>query len=232
MLKIQTFVNRPIDENTYVVSEAVGIAPQAEEGGVRPCIIVDCGALHPADWTAIGDYIAREGLSPVAHLLTHGHFDHMFGAQWVVETYGLHAMIHAADRAIYESATAAASALFHRPMVFDVPQLGGFYDEQSTFALGSHKLSVIHCPGHTPGGCCFYCKEEGVLFSGDSIFRGGIGRTDLPGGNHAALMESLSKLAATLPEEVTIYPGHGPKTNVGEETAAYKSNFLKLKLKV
>lgn len=208
MLKIETFVNRPIDENTYVVSDETGEA-----------VIVDCGAITPDDQQAIGQYIEREGLIVRHHVLTHGHFDHMFGAQWVVDTYGCHPLVHADDEPIYRSAVTMVSAFFHRRMEFPVPTVGGHYSDGDVIAFGSHSLRAIHTPGHTPGGCCLYCESEGVLLSGDSIFQGSIGRTDMVGGSHEALVESLVSKVLTLPAGVRILPGHGPATTVERELA-------------
>lgn len=206
MIKIECFENRPIGECAYVVSDATSEA-----------VIIDCGALFPEDQQVIADYIEREGLHVVHHVLTHGHFDHMFGAQWVADTYGVLPEMHAADTDFYLRAPAMMSAFFHRPFDFPVPRIGGFYVGGDTVVFGDHKLAVIECPGHTPGGCCLYCEEEGVLFSGDSIFRLSIGRTDMPGGNHMSLISSLAERILTLPESVKVYPGHGPATTIADE---------------
>lgn len=205
-MKIRTFVNRPIGENAYIVSD-----------DTREAVIIDCGALFPEDQQNIADYIDREALTIVAHILTHGHFDHMFGSQWVANVYGCRPKIHAADLANYEGAAELASKFFHRRLEFAFPAIGSFYNEQTTLPFGNHTLHIIHTPGHTPGGCCLYCKEEGVLFSGDSIFQESIGRTDLEGGDQATLITSLLERVLTLPEDVVIYPGHGPATTVGDE---------------
>lgn len=205
-MKIKTFVNRPIDENTYVVSDET-----------REAVIIDCGALFPEDQQAIADYVGREGLTVTQHILTHGHFDHMFGSQWVADVYGCRPKLHAADIDDYQGAVERVSTFFHRRMDFPVPPVGSFFNEQNTLRFGTHKFRVIPTPGHTPGGVCLYCEEERVLFSGDSIFQGSIGRTDLPGGDHTALITSLEERVLTLPEEVVIYPGHGPTTTVRDE---------------
>lgn len=205
-MKIKTFVNRPIDENCYVVSDET-----------REAVIIDCGALIPADQEAIAEYIRQEGLTVTQHILTHGHFDHMFGSQWVADTYGCRPKLHPADTDIYEGSVERVSAFFHKPIAFPVPPVGSFFNERNTLRFGTHKFRVIACPGHTPGGVCLYCEEEGVLFSGDSIFQSSIGRTDMEGGDHAALIASLTERVLTLPEEVVIYPGHGPSTTVRNE---------------
>lgn len=206
MIRIETFVNRPIDENTYVVSD-----------DTRDAVIIDCGALFPDDQQAIADYISREDLRVTAHILTHGHFDHMFGAQWVADTYGYTPRLHHADATIYASAVDLVSAFFHRRIEFDVPPAGGFFEDDATLRFGTHTIRIIPCAGHTRGGVCLYLEDEGVLFSGDSIFQGSIGRTDMEGGDHQALIDNLLEHVLTLPESVIIYPGHGPHTMVQNE---------------
>lgn len=207
MLEIQIFPNRPIDENCYVVSDSETLE----------AAIIDCGALHPENQEAIATYIQKKGLHVAHHLLTHGHFDHMFGAQWVIDTYGCSPQLHTADAELYNGAKEMAAFVFHRPINFTVPPVGNFFNDGAEIAVGNLRLRVIHTPGHTPGGCCFYCESEGVVMSGDSIFEGSIGRTDLPGGNHMALIKSLKEKILTLPSSVRIYPGHGPETDVAQE---------------
>lgn len=205
-MKIKAFVNRPIDENTYVVSD-----------DTREAVIIDCGALFPEDQQKIAEYIEREGLTITQHILTHGHFDHMFGSQWVADTYGCRPKLHPADTDIYEGSVERVSTFFHRRIEFPVPRVGSFFNECNTLRFGTHTIRVIACPGHTQGGVCLYIEDEGVLFSGDSIFQGSIGRTDMEGGDHTALVTSLAERVLTLPEEVVIHPGHGPSTTVRNE---------------
>lgn len=206
-MKIKSFVNRPIEENTYIVSDTA----------TKEAVIIDCGARVPADQAAIAAYVAEEGLTIKHHVLTHGHFDHMFGAQWVADTYGCLPRLHAADTDFYLNASEMVSTFFHRRMDFDIPRIGAFFNEGDIIAFGDHHLHVIHTPGHTPGGCCLYCPEEGVLFSGDSLFCSSIGRTDLERGDHAALIHSLHEKILTLPAAVKVYPGHGPSTTIENE---------------
>lgn len=205
-MKIKTFVNRPIDENCYVVSD------ETSEG-----VIIDCGALIPADQEAIAEYIRQEGIRITQHILTHGHFDHMFGSQWVADTYGCRPKLHPADTVIYEGSVERVSAFFHKPIAFPVPPVGSFFNERNTLRFGNHSIRVIACPGHTEGGVCLYIENEGVLFSGDSLFQRSIGRTDMEGGDHQTLIDSLTERVLTLPAHVVVYPGHGPTTTIGDE---------------
>lgn len=207
---LKTFIVNPIQENCYILSDDT----------TSEAVIIDCGALFPAEGREIAAYIDDNGLHPVAHLLTHAHFDHLFGAQLVADRYGLLPRFAAADRPIYDNAAMQASALFGQQMQFPVPKPGPYVDAATTMACGRHTISVISTPGHTPGGVCYYCADLGILFSGDTLFRMSIGRTDLPGGDYGTLCRSLHTLADTLPDATRVLPGHGPVTIIADERRA------------
>ena len=208
MLKIQGFTVNPIQENTYIVSASRGAAA-----------IIDCGARFPEAQTAIADYISTHRLRPTLLLLTHGHFDHVFGCAWAAETYGLTPYMHPADEPFFTHADRHAEHFLRSCPDFTVPsrfQPIGTPDSPQTLPLGTHTLRVLHTPGHTPGGVCFYEADEKVLFSGDTIFEESIGRTDL-GGKHEQLIHSIRTELLTLPDDVQILPGHGGATTIGHE---------------
>ena len=204
MVKIFEF--NPIQERCYVLSDES-----------REAVIIDCGALYPVETQALTSYIAAEGLTPVAHLLTHAHFDHIFGARFVFDTYGLKPRFAAADAAVYAAAEQMAAAMLGQRVQLRLPEPGEHVDEATTVACGTRTITVIATPGHTPGGVCYYDAHEGVLFSGDTLFRMSMGRTDLPGGNYATLIASVRRLLATLPPDTTVMPGHGPVTSIAFE---------------
>ncbi len=207
MLTIRTFPVNMIEENTYVVSD----------NATRQAAIIDCGALHAEERTAIAAYITEQQLH-VAHLLnTHGHFDHVFGLQWAADTYHTLPKLHAEEEALYLAAEAGMEMLMRRKVSLPVPPVGTRLHDGDTITLGHHTFRVIFTPGHTPGGVCFYDAEAQVLFSGDSLFRAEIGRCDLPGGNFEALTDALRTRILTLPDETTVYPGHGPTTTIAYE---------------
>ncbi len=206
MLTIKTFPLNPLSENTYVVSDETGEA-----------VVIDCGALYDSEKQAVSDYIDSNQLRPVAHLLTHGHFDHLFGAGYLYERYGLQARCSAEDLPLFEDTDGQMRDILGHAMRCPTGPAGPTIDVNTVIPFGNHQFTVIACPGHTPGGICFYCAEEKVIFSGDSIFQLSIGRTDFPGGHHWTLITALKNLLKTLPEDVDIYPGHGPKTTVGFE---------------
>ena len=206
MITVKTFPVNPLEENTYVVSDEEGHA-----------LIIDCGALYTTEYETISQYIRDNGLTPEAQLLTHAHFDHTFGVPFIHRTYGLAPRMHDGDRPLYEHTEQQMSLMMGRPLGEPMPALGEPLVADAELPLGSHHFQIIHTPGHTAGGICLYCKSEGILFSGDSLFRQSIGRTDLPGGDYRTLIASLTSLFAWLPDDVTIYPGHGPATTAGFE---------------
>lgn len=206
MLTCKIFPFNPIGTNCYVVSDESGEA-----------VIVDCGALYDEEKAALIDYIETQGLKPVAHLLTHAHFDHLWGAAFVYERYGLAARCPEPDLPLFEHAEEQMRPILGHAMACPTGPAGETITTDTVIRFGSHQLTVIATPGHTPGGVCYYCEAEHVLFSGDSLFQMSIGRTDFPGGNHWDLIRSLTHLLRDLPGETTVYPGHGPKTSAAFE---------------
>lgn len=206
MLHIERFVFNMIEENCYVVSDDTSEA-----------VIVDCGAFFPKEKEALRSYVEKNKLNIKRLLNTHCHFDHIFGDEFVHEAYGICPEMHRDEAETYQQAGSQMRLFMHRDFHLATPPAGRLFQEGDLLAFGHHSLRVVHTPGHTPGGVCLYCEEEGILFSGDSIFRHEIGRTDLPGGNEAALIGSLKAKILTLPEATRIYPGHGEATSVGEE---------------
>ena len=201
MLSIKTFTVNPLGENCYVVSD-----------DTREAIIIDCGAMYDQERASMSDYIDLNELKPIAHLLTHAHFDHFFGAGFIHERYGLAARCHAADLPFFLDAEGQMRGILGHAIQFPKGPAGEAITEDSVITFGTHTLTVIPCPGHSPGGVCYYCAGEHVLFSGDNIFQMSIGRTDFPGGDHWTLIRALRHMLRDLPDGVTIYPGHGPTT--------------------
>ena len=207
MFTVNTFSVNPLGENCYVISDET-----------HEAIIIDCGAMYETEKTAIADYITQNELHPVAHLLTHAHFDHLFGAGFIHERYGLTARCPEGDLAFFNDIDGQMRAILGgHTMECKTGPAGEPITPDTIVRFGSHSISVIPTPGHTPGGVCYYCEAEHILFSGDSLFQLSIGRTDFPGGNHWDLIRSLSHLLRDLPADVTIYPGHGPATNAQTE---------------
>ena len=193
-----------LQENCFVVSD------ESDEA-----VIIDCGAYYPSERQAIVNYISEQQLKPVHLLATHGHFDHNFGNDTIWDAYGLKPQVCQQDLPLMDLHQQSLDMLgisYDRP----VPPVGRFLSEGDIVTFGSHQLSVIATPGHTPGSATFYCEAEQVAFSGDTLFRMSIGRTDLPGGNWSQLGASLQRLAQ-LPASTKVYCGHGPATSIGDE---------------
>lgn len=206
MLNIQRFTVNFVEENCYVLSD-----------DSREAVIVDCGAFTPEEQAALAAYIRDNALQPRHLLCTHGHFDHIFGAAFVAETYGLYPEISTAEQTTYECAAEQMRQFIGVDAPLTVPRIGHLFNDGDTISFGHHRLEVIATPGHTPGGVCFYCREERLLLSGDSLFRREIGRCDLPGGSLTALITAIKERLLVLPDDVTVCPGHGPQTTIGEE---------------
>ena len=205
MLNIQKFVCNMIQENCYVVSDET-----------KECIIVDCGAYYEEERRAIVDYIRHNQLTPKHLVATHGHIDHNFGNNTIYEAFGLKPEVEADDEQLINMLPQQAQAIAGVELDYKMPPVGKYLRETDTISFGSHTFTLLHTPGHTPGGVFYYCKEEKVACSGDTLFRGSIGRTDLPGGNSFLIIQSL-RMIAQLPDDTTILPGHGQQTTIGYE---------------
>ena len=206
MLKVKSFVFNLLQENTYVVSD------ESNE-----CVIIDCGAYYQEERSAIQQYIANEHLKPVHLLCTHGHFDHNFGIDTIFEVYGLKVEIHPEDEFLITDIPGNFEAMAGVPLRRQYPEVGRFFSEEEVIRFGNHELKVLHTPGHTPGGVCFYCETEHVVFTGDTLFKMSVGRTDFERGSYEDLMTSLKQVLAKLPAETVVYSGHGPSSTIGEE---------------
>lgn len=206
-MKIKRFECNPLQENCYVVSLDSG-----------DCAIIDCGAYGEDECAAIDAYIAENSLKPVLALNTHLHFDHVLGLRHIYDRYGLKVRAHSADVDIYSNLGQQLDYFTGGAISVDNPApLGDFLADGDVVDFSGSPVRVLHTPGHTPGGVCFYFEGEKALFSGDSLFCSSIGRTDFPGGNYRQLIESLTDKVLSLPPDVAVYPGHGPSTTVLNE---------------
>lgn len=206
MLKVKSFMFNLLQENTYVVSD-----------DTNECVIIDCGAYYQEERTALQQYITNEHLKPIHLLCTHGHFDHNFGIDTIFEAYGLKVEISQEDEFLITDLPGQFEAMSGVPLRRTYPEVGRFFSDDEVICFGNHQLSVLKTPGHTPGGVCFYCEEEHIVFTGDTLFKMSVGRTDFPRGSYEDLMTSLKQVLAKLPAETVVYSGHGPSTTIGEE---------------
>jgi Zn-dependent hydrolases, including glyoxylases len=177
----------------------------------RKALVVDPGG----DADRIAALLDRHGLTPVALLHTHAHFDHVLGAPELKERFGAEILLHADDLPLYENVP-MQGAFFGFSLPEPAP-VDRFVPDGEQLAFGAEKGEVIHTPGHTPGSICFHVGKQKLLLTGDTLFAGGIGRTDLWGGSQTALMRSIRERLLTLDPETRVIPGHGPETTLGEE---------------
>ena len=204
MAAIEIFPNNPFEENTYVLYDET-----------NECVIIDPGMYTATEQNAVVNFIKDNALKPVALLNTHCHIDHVLGNKLVFDLYGLKPQFHQGELEVLEAVVAYA------------PQFGLHYDpsplpdeflaDEGWVTFGNATLQLIFCPGHSPAHLCFYDEKANQLIGGDVLFRGSIGRTDLPGGNHELLLTNIREKLFTLPDDCTVYPGHGPETTIGFE---------------
>ena len=206
MLNIKTFVFNPLQENTYVVSD-----------DSLECVIIDCGAFFPEERQAIVDYIKQEKLKPVHLLCTHGHFDHNFGIDTIFEHFSLKPEIMADDDFLISDLPKQFIEMMGIALNRKYPEVGHYFTKEEVVKFGSHTFTILPTPGHTPGGVSFYCAQEKALFSGDTLFRMSVGRTDFSRSSYNDLVASLQNVLAPLPSDTTVYCGHGPITTIGDE---------------
>ena len=206
MFKIQSIMCNPLQENCYVVSD-----------DSNECVIVDCGTYYDEEKTAIHRYIRQNGLKPVHLLATHGHLDHIFGNADIYREYGLEVEVCSEDQELVENLSKQASDLFGIDIEEVQPPVGRLLKDGDTITFGTHTLRVLRTPGHTHGSVLFYCEEEKVVLTGDTLFRMSIGRTDFPEGDWQEMENSLHNVVARLPQDTVILPGHGPKSTIADE---------------
>lgn len=197
---VEQIVVGPFAVNTYLVWRNEN----------RQCLIIDPGA----EGNLLQRRIAKEQLTPLAILLTHAHPDHLGALAFLKEQYQIPVYLHQADRELLENAPTLGMLLGLGNI--EIPPGATFFDDSAKLQIGNFTIETIPTPGHTPGSTCF--RMANYLFSGDTLFQGSVGRVDLPGGSFAALQDSLRRLAH-LPDEICIYPGHGPQTTLGVEKA-------------
>ena len=206
MFNVQRIECNPLQENCYVVSDES-----------RECVIIDCGAMYEEELAALDHYIADNQLKPLHLLATHGHLDHNFGNAHMFRKYGLKVEICVEDQELVERLPEQARDIFGIEIPADQPSAGRLLGNGDVITFGSHQLQVLQTPGHTHGSCLFYCAEEHTAFTGDTLFRMSIGRTDFAEGSWAEMEKSLRDVVAKLPKETIVLSGHGPQSTIADE---------------
>ncbi len=204
MLQIQSFVFNPLQENTYVLYDESG-----------ECVVIDPGCYEADERYELESFISDKNLTVKYLLNTHCHVDHVLGNYFVKEKYRVKFLMHQKDeqvlRAVKVYAPNYGFMQYHEALPDE------FIEENQVITFGNQKLKVLFVPGHSPGHVAFYEESAGAVIGGDVLFYNSIGRTDLPGGNYQTLIDSIHKKLFTLPDNVIVYPGHGPETTVGFE---------------
>lgn len=205
-MKIQTFPLLLFGVNCYVVYD-----PEEKKAA-----IIDPGIVDQREIDTIDDFLKKNNLEVTAIINTHLHIDHALANAGLAEKYGAPVMAHPDDAFLGEGLKAQAQQ-FGLPFKIDSAGVSHQLKDGEIIKIGNGELKVIHVPGHSPGGIALYDSRDGFLISGDTLFEGSIGRSDLPGGNLARLLESVKKKLYTLPDETKVYPGHGAPTTIGKE---------------
>ncbi len=204
-MELKVFVFNDFQENTIVIFD-----------NSKECIIIDPGCNSDAEFEELKNFIHEKDLKPVKIVNTHCHVDHIFGVDTIKNFYKIPFYAHQDEEMLLKNASGYTYLLgiqFQSEITID-----HYLEDNGTLNFGNSELKIIHTPGHSKGGLCFYSEEASVLISGDTLFSGSIGRTDLPGGNYNTLIDSIKHKLLTLPGDTIVYPGHGPLTVIKQES--------------
>jgi len=203
-MEIFRLVFSPIKENTYVLADGSGL-----------CAILDCGCYNSSEFNKLTRFLEKKNLIPQMLLNTHCHLDHIFGNRQIFNKYGLRTFCHTGEE--NNRMDSITHAMFFGLEMESPPEPQGFLEDGQNVKFGNVSLKALHVPGHSPGSLAFYSERDDVVFTGDALFAGSIGRTDIPGGDHEALLSSIRNKLFTLPPDTVVYPGHGAETTIGDE---------------
>lgn len=206
-MKVKTFEFNPLGVNCYVLSDET-----------KECVIIDASCFYPDEKEMLVHYIIDNDLI-VKHILnTHLHFDHIFGVDFIASHFDLKMKCHKDDEFLLQDIPQQLSMFGFGSNIADfTPTIGKYLTENDVITFGKQKLRILHVPGHSPGSLAYYNEKNEILFTGDVLFNSSIGRTDLVGGNYEQLVEGIKTKLFTLPDDVVVYPGHGPRTKIGFE---------------
>lgn len=203
-MEIYKFVYSPIDVNTYILVDDSG-----------DCAIIDCGCYEKQESEELENFIKEKGINPALLLNTHCHLDHIFGNSFVLEKYGLRTFSSELDE--LNRKNASQHAMLFGLTMDTPPEPAGFISDNQIVTFGTTELKALHVPGHTSGSLAFYSEKNNCVFTGDALFSGSIGRTDLQGGNYETLIISIKNRLFVLPPSTVVYPGHGNETTIEKE---------------
>jgi len=207
MLQIKKFTFNGFQENTFVLYDET-----------KEAILIDPGNNSEVEDEELVGFLESHNLDLKKVVLTHAHLDHVFGLSFIESKYNLKALLHPDEETVLEQAINVAK-MYGVPFRGQ-PKAGGFLTENDQLTFGNQTFEILFTPGHSPASICFYHKAEKIVIGGDVLFLQSIGRTDLPGGDFDTLINSIKTQLFTLPDDVTVYPGHGPETTIGYEKGA------------
>lgn len=205
-MKVSRFVFNMFGVNTYIIWDSES----------REAAIIDPGMINDDERRAIDSFIATNDLRPTHLINTHSHLDHIFGNTYIKDKYGLGIEANKADEFLALTLSEQA-ARFGLPMPLTSQSIDTELKDGDVIRIGNERIEILSVPGHSPGSIALYCPESGFVITGDAIFPGSIGRTDLPQGDFPTLIDSIKRKLLTLPDSTVILSGHGGETTVGNE---------------
>lgn len=204
MITIQGFTFNPFEENTYILYDET-----------KECVIIDPGCSNQSEQEEIIQFIKEERLKPVKLLNTHCHIDHVFGNSFVAKKYNIGLEMHERDLPVLKSLPQVSHLYGLNAEESVEPSI--FLNAGDKIKFGNSSLDILFTPGHSPGSICFVSREDKFIIGGDVLFLGSIGRTDLPGGDHKTLLNSIRTNLFTLDNDFVVFSGHGSETTIGFE---------------
>lgn len=205
MIRIEKFAFNPFQENTFIITDSA----------TGEAFIVDAGCYEDHEFTAIENYIKNAGLHYSGLLNTHCHIDHILGIPYFKEKYNLEFRAHENESMLVTNGKMSGEIFGLKTGEF--PPIDAYVQHGDLIQLGESVLKALFVPGHSPGSIAYYSRESNFVITGDVLFQGSIGRTDLPGGDYDTLISSIKSQLLVLPPDTVVYPGHGPATTIGEE---------------
>lgn len=203
-MEIYRFVFSPIRVNTYILADKSG-----------NCTIIDCGCYYKSESEELAAFISNKNLNPVILFDTHCHLDHIFGNKFLFERYNLKALFCEKDER--NRLDSPKHAVLFGLTMENPPEPAGYITDNQVITFGETKLVALEVPGHSAGSLAFYSEENNCVFTGDALFAGSIGRTDLEGGDYETLITSITRKLFVLPPSTIVYPGHGGDTRIERE---------------
>ncbi len=206
MIKIQQFTCSLFGENTYLLYD-----------DTKEAVLIDCGCMKEKEEKNLSDFLVKNELTLKRLLSTHSHFDHVIGNAFIYRNYNIRPEMHRNERDNNIPTLDMQAKAFGISKTFEDIEPGRYIEDNEEISFGHSVLQALLVPGHSPGSLAFYSRKENIVFTGDALFYGSIGRTDLWGGDHETLINSIKKKLLVLPDETKIYPGHGPAGTISHE---------------